>query len=193
MIRQTSRKGDIRVEKRGHSYILRREKGTFVYLDAEWVIWGACENREERPIEARHTTRHPRTFWLSSTVVFPARRHGVVGRRSSPWPKAGFRTQCPGCCRCPIRRPVRPVATHALAHPLDQAGAQRVSSLKRYRQVRLDLALREFFLALARVGGHQNRKCDRPPGWLVLWRGWMKLQVMLEGYLTAQRKSCGKT
>jgi hypothetical protein len=68
-----------------------------------------------------------------------------------------------------------------------------VLSLKRYGQVRNDLTVHEFFLALARLGGHQNRKCDGPPGWLVLWRGWMKLQDMLDGYLAAQRKICGKT
>jgi Transposase DNA-binding len=68
-----------------------------------------------------------------------------------------------------------------------------VLSLKRYGQVRNDLTVHEFFLALARLGGHQNRKCDGPPGWLVLWRGWMKLQAMLDGYLAAQRKTCGKT
>lgn len=68
-----------------------------------------------------------------------------------------------------------------------------VLSLKRYGKVRDDLTVREFFLALARLGGHQNRKCDGHPGWLVLWRGWMKLQAMLDGYLAAQRKRCGKT
>jgi hypothetical protein len=68
-----------------------------------------------------------------------------------------------------------------------------VLSLKRYGAVRDDLTVREFFLALARLGGHQNRKGDGHPGWLVLWRGWMKLQAMLDGYLAAQRKKCGKT
>jgi Transposase DNA-binding len=68
-----------------------------------------------------------------------------------------------------------------------------VLSLKRYGQVRSELTVHEFFLALARLGGHQNRKCDGAPGWLVLWRGWMKLQAMLDGYHAAQRKTCGKT
>jgi Transposase DNA-binding len=68
-----------------------------------------------------------------------------------------------------------------------------VLSLKRYGQIRHDLTVREFFLALARLGGHQNRKSDGHPGWLVLWRGWMKLQAMLDGYLAARRKTCGKT
>src|SRR5215213_5869501 len=68
-----------------------------------------------------------------------------------------------------------------------------VLSLKRYGEVRPDLTVRDFFLALARLGGHQNRKCDGHPGWLVLWRGWMKLQLMLDGYRAAQRKKSGKT
>jgi hypothetical protein len=68
-----------------------------------------------------------------------------------------------------------------------------VLSLTRYGKVRDDLTVHEFFLALGRLGGHQNRKCDGHPGWLVLWRGWMKLQAMLDGYLAAKRNICGKT
>ena len=43
------------------------------------------------------------------------------------------------------------------------------------------MSVREFYLALARLGGHQNRKADHPPGWVVLWRGWTDLQRMLDG------------
>lgn len=50
-------------------------------------------------------------------------------------------------------------------------------SVWRYQQ-RRDLTLHEFCYALARLGGHQNRKSDHQPGWLVLWRGWTKLQLM---------------
>lgn len=53
----------------------------------------------------------------------------------------------------------------------------------RYQDMDRPLTIREFFLALARLGGHQNRKRDHPPGWLVLWRGWTKLQPMVEGAL----------
>ncbi len=56
-----------------------------------------------------------------------------------------------------------------------------VLSRWRYKEKR-DLTIYEFFFALARLGGHQNRKCDGHPGWLVLWRGWMKLQFMQTGY-----------
>lgn len=58
-----------------------------------------------------------------------------------------------------------------------------VLSAWRYGQRRMDLTIREFYYALARLGGHQNRRRDRPPGWLVLWRGWMQLRIMLEGAL----------
>jgi hypothetical protein len=56
----------------------------------------------------------------------------------------------------------------------------------RYQQ-RRDLTVREFYLALARLGGHQNRKKDHPPGWLVLWRGWQALQLMVAGARAASR------
>jgi hypothetical protein len=53
-----------------------------------------------------------------------------------------------------------------------------------------------FYKHVARLGGHQNRKGDGFPGWITLWRGWMKLQSMVDGYRAARRKyspSCGKT
>jgi hypothetical protein len=68
-----------------------------------------------------------------------------------------------------------------------------VMSLWRYRKTRADLTVHDFYYALARLGGHQNRKSDHRPGWLVLWRGWTKLQAMLDGYDAAQQLRCGKT
>jgi hypothetical protein len=53
-----------------------------------------------------------------------------------------------------------------------------------------------FYKHVARLGGHQNRKGDGFPGWITLWRGWMKLQSMVDGYRAACRRnspSCGKT
>jgi len=61
----------------------------------------------------------------------------------------------------------------------------------RYRE-RRPLTVREFFLALARLGGHQNRNKDQPPGWLVLWRGWTKLHLLAEG-ARASRRPTAKT
>jgi hypothetical protein len=52
----------------------------------------------------------------------------------------------------------------------------------------------EFYMHVARLGGHQNRKCDGFPGWLTLWRGWTKLESMVDGYHAQHRRSklkCG--
>jgi hypothetical protein len=66
-----------------------------------------------------------------------------------------------------------------------------VLALWRYKQPRQDLTVHEFYYALARLGGHQNRKHDHPPGWLVLWRGWTKLQSMVEVAAALEQKRCG--
>jgi hypothetical protein len=60
----------------------------------------------------------------------------------------------------------------------------------RWKQRRTDLSVREFFYAVARMGGHQNRRHDRDPGWLVLWRGWTKLQLMVDGARAVRVKRC---
>jgi hypothetical protein len=52
----------------------------------------------------------------------------------------------------------------------------------------------KFFMHVARLGGHQNRKVDGFPGWITLWRGWTRLQAMVDGYHAAHLKSkvkCG--
>jgi hypothetical protein len=47
----------------------------------------------------------------------------------------------------------------------------------------------EFYMALAKLGGHPGYKSRRPPGWIVLWRGWEKLQLMVLGARVAKRQS----
>jgi hypothetical protein len=61
----------------------------------------------------------------------------------------------------------------------------------RFGVVRTDLTVHEFFYALARLGGHQNRRQDHPPGWIVLWRGWTKLQSMVDGASAVGFLRCG--
>ena len=39
--------------------------------------------------------------------------------------------------------------------------------------------------AIARMGGYVGRKNDGPPGWLSIWRGWLQLMLLLDGYLIA--------
>jgi len=43
---------------------------------------------------------------------------------------------------------------------------------------------------LGRLGGHQNRKSDGPPGWLTLWRGWNDLHLMVMSARAAGLKKC---
>jgi Transposase DNA-binding len=57
----------------------------------------------------------------------------------------------------------------------------RVLSLWRHQQAMPEWTVGQFLLALGRLGGHQNRPSDGAPGWITLWRGWVKLQSMLVG------------
>lgn len=63
--------------------------------------------------------------------------------------------------------------------------AVSVLSVWRHREER-PLTVREYLLALGRLGGHLNRKCDGLPGWQTLWRGAMKLHAMIEYELSRQ-------
>lgn len=56
-----------------------------------------------------------------------------------------------------------------------------------------DMTVEEFFYALGRMGGHQNRKSDGPPGWIVLWRGWTQLQSRIDAVRKMQRQRSGET
>lgn len=79
--------------------------------------------------------------------------------------------------------------------PAKQVVAQEyvnVLSAWRHGEARPDWTVHEFFLALARLGGHQNRRNDKRPGWLVLWRGWTAMQLLLTGSrLGNQQKKVG--
>lgn len=70
---------------------------------------------------------------------------------------------------------------------VDEAYVEALS-LKRWKEPRMDLTAKEFLHALAYLGGHLGRTSDRPPGWLVLWRGWMELQPLVEGMLLGRIK-----
>jgi hypothetical protein len=64
-------------------------------------------------------------------------------------------------------------------------------SLVRWKTVKLDMTMRQFLLALALLGGHQNRKADGMPGWLTLWRGWTQLQAMMQGARIIEQEKSG--
>jgi len=68
-----------------------------------------------------------------------------------------------------------------------------VLSVWRFKRERADLSVKKFLYALAKLGGHLGRKHDKAPGWLVLWRGWTKLQLFVEGAAVAHPLRCEET
>ena len=67
-----------------------------------------------------------------------------------------------------------------------------VLSAWRHGKVRLDWSIHDFYFAMARLGGHQNRKSDHPPGWQTIWEGWKELQAMVCGAnVMKAMESCG--
>jgi hypothetical protein len=87
----------------------------------------------------------------------------------------------------------RPDAKERKATEVISESYVEVLSMWRHKQVKLDWTVHDFYYALARLGGHQNRKHDHPPGWQVLWEGWKELFPMITGYNVAKSKykKCG--
>jgi hypothetical protein len=85
----------------------------------------------------------------------------------------------------------RPDADTIAATEVIDADYVEVLSLWRLKEAKLDWSVKEFLYALARLGGHLGRRGDRPPGWLVLWRGWMELQRLVDGARLIGRERCG--
>ncbi len=44
-----------------------------------------------------------------------------------------------------------------------------------------EMTLGQFWNEVAKLGGYQARRCDGPPGWKTLWKGWLYVQTLLEG------------
>jgi hypothetical protein len=63
------------------------------------------------------------------------------------------------------------------------------ASVWRFHEPR-PLSVHDFFRAVAKLGGHLDRTHDGPPGWLVLWRGWTKLQLLVDGARGARQRTC---
>jgi len=59
-----------------------------------------------------------------------------------------------------------------------------------------DLTVGQFYRELAKLGGFLGRRSDGQPGWITIWRGWEKLNMLVRGaelasQLQGQRKKCG--
>jgi hypothetical protein len=81
--------------------------------------------------------------------------------------------------------------TRLASEVVDQVYVDALAS--RYpTRLKSDATVLTFYMHVARLGGHQNRKGDGFPGWLTLWRGWTKLESVVAGF-TARSKTCDKT
>ena len=68
-------------------------------------------------------------------------------------------------------RPAREVVPERYVRMAEASGKKK----------RVVATVREFFRAVARLGGFLGRKGDGEPGWQTIWRGWEKLALMLRG------------
>ena len=81
--------------------------------------------------------------------------------------------------------PDRPAAEVAPQAWVDMLRAVR-------KKVSPDMTIRTFVRQLAGLGGHLLRKGDGEPGWITLWRGYEKLQLLLRGAdAMKSQKRCG--
>jgi hypothetical protein len=78
---------------------------------------------------------------------------------------------------------IRTLAQQASETPATDAVSQdvvQVVTLLQKRPCEIVTA-KQLWHALARLGGYLDRKCDGPPGWQTLWKGWMRVMDVLEG------------
>jgi Transposase DNA-binding/Transposase Tn5 dimerisation domain len=54
------------------------------------------------------------------------------------------------------------------------------------------MTVRQFVRGVARLGGYLGRRGDGPPGWKTLWRGYQRLQDMVEGARRASASQAGR-
>jgi len=81
------------------------------------------------------------------------------------------------------------VEPHAPAsNYIEQEQIETLKAACRYRRIALPRrpwTIADFILRLAQLGGYERRP-DRHPGWLVIWRGWRRLEEFAEIYQFAQ-------
>lgn len=72
--------------------------------------------------------------------------------------------------------------------PVDQVAAETAVALVAARTGQPPATTVGAFLRqVARLGGHQGRTGDGPPGWRTLWRGWFRVEEMLIGVHLSQQ------
>jgi hypothetical protein len=77
---------------------------------------------------------------------------------------------------------LREVARRSPEAPAAHSGLSELELAVLEEKARRPLpTVRDVALALGKLGGHLNRKGDGLPGWITLWRGYLKLQALVEG------------
>lgn len=87
------------------------------------------------------------------------------------------------------QRDVAPEApAAAVATPLEIEVVAKATAVRRPLTT-----VRQFVDAVARLGGYLGRKCDGPPGWQTLWRGYQRLADILLGVELARPAAVSET
>lgn len=71
-------------------------------------------------------------------------------------------------------RPAEELVEDVLVEVLSRAGVARTGRSER-------MTVREFYQAVARLGGYMGNFRKKPPGWPALWHGWVRLNTMAQG------------
>jgi hypothetical protein len=84
---------------------------------------------------------------------------------------------------------LRQTAQQAPDTPATEAVSQEVIDVvtKLDNRPGAPLTTNDLWRTIASFGGYLNRKCDGPPGWQTLWKGWFYLQMVLHGVRLATR------
>ena len=87
----------------------------------------------------------------------------------------------------------RPDADRRYARELFDTDYINILSVWLHHRPQPNWTIHQFYVALGRLGGYRPRKNGPPPGWQVLWRGWTKMQTMLDGARTIRRLDAFKS
>jgi hypothetical protein len=87
---------------------------------------------------------------------------------------------------------LRDAARQTPERPAEEvAPGQWVKMVRAARKIPVErpLSIRAFVRQLAGIGGHRLRKGDGEPGWITIWRGYEKLQLLLRGAQAGSEES----
>lgn len=90
-------------------------------------------------------------------------------------------------CLLDLKTTARREPDRAASEVVPRLWIQMLKAARRSLRRVHDLTVREFYRELAKLGGFIGRKSDGDPGWITIWRGWEKLQIMLHGAKLARK------